>query len=1271
MSRLAIALALLFSAAVSAAPRVAGSAPELGAVGAAWNAQNGALLHDDGIAPDAVAGDGIFSAAVTFAASGLVEYKISRNGLDLNDGGVGTATNKNLRFTLPTTNTLVSFFYDTRSLGSGGWAPALESVSDSRNAAFNSAGTGPQIWVAVGDFQIAAGDTANFNQSSTVTVARDDGKGGDAVPGDGILTYRFRTSSNIASAQYKFAAQGATWTTKFGIDGWSYDPEDSANGTFSAAAGQLVTLEFDTVRGHLRSSVTDGTAAKLLLTEVVSSPTDYELVELYNPNSFAVDLSDYYLSDYPTSYEVVKSPNTAAPSSDFLVRFPKGASIPADAYQTVSLYGAECFTNGNANPVACPSTLTGLGVLPTYELTATSANAARNLATVPDMVPPFSTAVGSTRGLTNTAEPVILFFWDGLTDLVTDVDMMAFGSTTTTSNLPPNKSGVSIDGPDADATPSTYAAETAFVSGTGAPQSSNLTCRQDFVESGQVPTGGNGVGGRVETSENWSQTWRGCQAITVNAPTVNVVEVTPPSPSVNLGATVTLTAAAFGDLGKTQPISSEPTLWSTTPIMPTTFTFDPLTAVLTGVAVGNTERVTARIGGRSTDATVSVTYASITISCDKATLPNNGTANCTAQAFDSGMQPISGVVFAWDIAGGTSATVDSAMGVVTGDATATGLTLIRARGANDPSTQGLFSIDVQARTLTAVTVALVSACPSPDCLAQVAGQEYRVAAASTLSFTATGQDQFGDPITLGGETWTSSDPMIAPAPTAGMVTVGVTNGVTGISVTAPGATANVVTLIVEGRVATAVVITAIPANNQLVVGGTAQLAAAVVDQFGATMAMEPITWASDYPAVATVDMTGLLTGQSVGTASISAHSGMLSSAFLLTITPAPKLTSITVLPGMGGVEVGKMASFTAQAFDQFGAPMTGIVFSWSSSAIAVATVDMDGVATGIAPGVVTLSASAGSTVGMAQLTVSPQSQVLTTITLTPPTAAITVGDEQQFTATPRDQNGAPISNVSLTWTSSNDAIASIDQAGLARGVSEGRVTLTAAGSGNVAGTAELTIHTKPPAVATVALSPAMGVAKVGETMTFTAVAKDAAGVEVPNVAFTWSAANTEVAEVDGAGVATAKALGTVVISASAEGRTGSATLTVQSSSPVVASIEVAPFTASIQVGTGQQFTARALDSSGAEISGIALTWSSNDTEVAPMSADGFATGRSPGQATVTAAGGGQIGTASLVVTAKTADGCGCAAGSGFSPSLVWGFALALIPLLRRRRVTQG
>ena len=257
-------------------------------------------------------------------------------------------------------------------------------------------------------------------------------------------------------------------------------------------------------------------ADHLLLTEFAVTPTNGEFVEIYNPTADPVDLSKYYLSDF-----VLRNVSNAATQNywrivdgrlqpdpgfaiDFLVRFPDGVSILPGQTMVISLHDDLAFADAWSAG--------GQLVRPSFELTQDGSADG-----VPGMVDPGPELVGepliqSAAGLSNGTECVVLFYWDGASDLVADVDVVQW-SNGGTSTLYPNKTGVSIDGPDADTIASMYQPDTPAPQQVASQLSTahdfGLTVsRIDFDEAGETLTGGNGLLGHDETSEDLSVTWR-------------------------------------------------------------------------------------------------------------------------------------------------------------------------------------------------------------------------------------------------------------------------------------------------------------------------------------------------------------------------------------------------------------------------------------------------------------------------------------------------------------------------------------------------------------------------------------------------------------------------------------------------------------------------------------------------------------------------------------------------------------------------------------------
>ncbi|MGH8225302.1 MAG: Ig-like domain-containing protein, partial [Gammaproteobacteria bacterium] len=87
---------------------------------------------------------------------------------------------------------------------------------------------------------------------------------------------------------------------------------------------------------------------------------------------------------------------------------------------------------------------------------------------------------------------------------------------------------------------------------------------------------------------------------------------------------------------------------------------------------------------------------------------------------------------------------------------------------------------------------------------------------------------------------------------------------------------------------------------------------------------------------------------------------------------------------------------------------------------------------------------------------------VSSIAITPTSASIAEGATQQFTAVAKDANGATISGVSFTWSSSDTGVATINASGLATGVATGTTSITASAQGVTSPAAALSVTTAPP-----------------------------------------------------------------------------------------------------------------------------------------------------------------------------------------------------------------
>lgn len=220
----------------------------------------------------------------------------------------------------------------------------------------------------------------------------------------------------------------------------------------------------------------------LLLSEIALAPNAAEMIEIYNTSNQEVDLSTYYVSDNGNYFLLpAHGSSTSVDQTDFIVKFPAAAKIAGHGVIVIAV-------DMPANFAAT------YGMSPSYSL------ADGSMQTV---------VMNGVPNLTNGGEPIVLFQWDGNSDLVRDVDIMLAGVPTGDSNAFPNKSGVQQDGPDTDTRSSTYALDRHTIAAQPSAPGPGLSTKRIKLEaSHEVQDGhGNGQSGDDETSEDTSVTW--------------------------------------------------------------------------------------------------------------------------------------------------------------------------------------------------------------------------------------------------------------------------------------------------------------------------------------------------------------------------------------------------------------------------------------------------------------------------------------------------------------------------------------------------------------------------------------------------------------------------------------------------------------------------------------------------------------------------------------------------------------------------------------------
>ena len=159
--------------------------------------------------------------------------------------------------------------------------------------------------------------------------------------------------------------------------------------------------------------------------------------------------------------------------------------------------------------------------------------------------------------------------------------------------------------------------------------------------------------------------------------------------------------------------------------------------------------------------------------------------------------------------------------------------------------------------------------------------------------------------------------------------------------------------------------------------------------------------------------------------------------------PTPVATSITVNPSSQTLAtIGATVQLTATVRDQNNSPMTGQTVNWTSANTVVATVSGNGLVTAVSNGTSQITARSGNASGTASITVAEP--VPTRIAVTPSSHTLeAIGETVELRATVRDQRNNVMSGQSITWSSGDEAVATVSEAGLVKAVSNGMADITA------------------------------------------------------------------------------------------------------------------------------------------------------------------------------------------------------------------------------------
>ncbi len=387
------------------------------------------------------------------------------------------------------------------------------------------------------------------------------------------------------------------------------------------------------------------------------------------------------------------------------------------------------------------------------------------------------------------------------------------------------------------------------------------------------------------------------------------------------------------------------------------------------------------------------------------------------------------------------------------------------------------------------------------------------------------------------------------------------------------------------------------------VGASETVTASVRDANGRLIPGSAVSWTSSDITVADVSgggNTAVVTARAPGRTTIRATTA----GFVQELTvQVLGVRTITIAPLSLALRAGDQLSFTTSLDADQGALLD---LRWQAENPAVATVNSQGLVTGVGPGATVVRVTAVGdprVTATAQVTVAPARRV----SITPNATTLWVGDAGALAAT-IDVDSTQAST--LTWSSDNAAIVSVSATGAITAVGVGTTFLRATATADARVRDSASVRVLPARV--VAVSPATASLGAGEQRAFTAQVTIEAGL---STAVTWRSSHSAVATVSFSGTVTGVALGTATITAVSIAdttRRASSTVTIV---PIVRDLDVSPSAVSLFTGDTRQLTANLTADPGAARGTI---WRSSNPAVATVSSNGAVSALSVGSAIVTA-----------------------------------------------------
>lgn len=368
-----------------------------------------------------------------------------------------------------------------------------------------------------------------------------------------------------------------------------------------------------------------------------------------------------------------------------------------------------------------------------------------------------------------------------------------------------------------------------------------------------------------------------------------------------------------------------------------------------------------------------------------------------------------------------------------------------------------------------------------------------------------------------------------------------------------------------------------------------------------------LTWRSSDTSIVTVDKNGIVKGINVGRAiiTVTSDNGKTASITVEVTKEAVEVKSIKLSPNKSSIDAGSTTQVRA-VIEPLDATERDLI--WTSSDTSVATVDSNGIVTGLKSGTVTITAKTKDGKVIGNTTITVKSKQIESLSFADKKVNVKQNDTLKLIVT---VNPSELANSHLTWKSSNSTVATVSDSGIVKGVSVGKAVISVTSNNGKTASITVEVTKETVEVKSIKLTPNKNNIDIGSSTQINVVVEPANATGRDLV---WTSSDASVATVDSNGIVTGLKSGTVTITVKTKDGKVTASTTITVNPKQIESLSFQQNNYGVKKGDTLSLNVIVNPS---ELANSPLTWESSDPTVATVTNNGIVRGINVGRAVIT------------------------------------------------------